>query len=180
MRRVRAGAGPRTRASRRRGRILLLSRSAEYAIRALTYVHLHRSGAWALSREIAGALGIPAPFLAKILRTLAEAGLLESQRGRGGGYRLACDPRRTTLWAIVDPFDRLGAPRICILGQRICSDETACPLHRMWKRSHGAFLRGLETTRLSDVEPSLEPGAFPMGPRSRQRATRGVRRRTRR
>ena len=73
---------------------MLFSRSAEYAIRALT----HLSGAAAesslLSRDIAEAVDLPSDFLSKILRTLTEEGLLVSQRGRtyspGPG-----DPRRT-------------------------------------------------------------------------------------
>lgn len=139
----------------------MISRSAEYAIRALAYMGTSRSRSWMLSREIAEELGIPPPFLAKVLQLLASNGILESQRGRGGGFRLARDPESLSLYEIVEPFDHLGDRKICVLGQKVCSEETACPLHHAWKATRGLFLTALQGTTLASVERMNVPGGFP-------------------
>jgi Rrf2 family protein len=114
-----------------------------------------------LSREIAEELGIPPPFLAKVLQVLATTGILDSQRGRGGGFRLARDPESLSLYEIVEPFDHLGDRKICVLGQKVCSEEAACPLHNAWKATRGLFLSALQGTTLASVERMNVPGGFP-------------------
>jgi Rrf2 family protein len=139
----------------------VLSRSSEYAIRALAYLAANGEGSWVLSRQIGEELGIPSPFLAKILQTLASEGILESQRGRKGGFRLARPAERTSLYEIVEPFDRLGQQRLCVLGQRTCSPEAACPLHETWHATLSAFVQALKDTSLADVGRRAMPGGFP-------------------
>ncbi len=141
----------------------MLSRSAEYAIRALAFLGHLPERPWQLCREIAGELGMPSPFLSKVLQTLTARGILESQRGRGGGFRLARAPGRITLLEVVEPFDHLGDRKLCVLGQKICSDDTPCPLHDTWKATLGRFLDALAETTLADVEPLGRRG-YPWNP----------------
>jgi Rrf2 family protein len=136
----------------------MLSRSSQYAIRALAYLAMRERGQWVLARQIAAALEIPPPFLAKILQTLAVEGILDSQRGRNGGFRLARNPDRLPIADIVDAFDKMGQGRLCVLGQKVCSDENACPLHHTWKHSLNSFRHRLQTTTLTDL--SLHPNAL--------------------
>lgn len=139
----------------------MISRSAEYAIRSLTYMGTRGDPSWMLSREIAEELGIPPPFLAKVLQTLVATRILESQRGRGGGFRLARDPESLSLYEIVEPFDHLGHRKLCVLGQKVCSEETACPLHHAWEATRGLFLTALQGTTLAAVQRMNVPGGFP-------------------
>jgi len=60
--------------------------------------------------EIADKYGISAHHLAKVLAELARAGMLESVRGVGGGYRFAANPRRVTLMDVIQLFEDLGSP----------------------------------------------------------------------
>ena len=153
----------------------MLSRSSEYAIRALA--HLAAKTAitdqpWLLSRQIGEDLGIPAPFLVKVLHTLAGVGILESQRGRHGGFRLARDPETLSLSEIVEPFDRLERRQLCVLGQTQCSEETACPLHSTWHSTLTSFLQALRDTTLAEVGRREMPGGFPRN--ARREATAGA------
>ena len=140
----------------------MLSRSSQYAIRALAYLAMGQRGQWVLARQIAAALDIPPPFLAKILQALAVEGILESQRGRNGGFRLVRNPDRLPLTDIVDAFDKLGQGRPCVLGQKVCSDESACPLHHTWKHSLNAFRHRLQTTTLADLSQHPNALGFPI------------------
>lgn len=129
-----------------------ITRSSEYAIRALTYLAQHASDpGYLLARDMAERLGIPAPFLGKLLQPLVAAGLLESQRGRGGGFRLALSAERIDLFQIVDVLETPGSRRACFLGQAECSDERACPLHTYWKAAKEDFERQLTRTTLADL-----------------------------
>ncbi len=86
------------------------------------------------TEDIASGLGIPADYAAKVLQQLRRAGFLESQRGRGGGFRLARDPREITLLEVVRAIE--GEPaerRRCLLAQEPCHDDVGCLLHRYRK-----------------------------------------------
>jgi Rrf2 family protein len=60
--------------------------------------------------EIAGKYDVSPHHLAKVLSELARAGLVESVRGVGGGYRFAGNARRLTLMDVIDMFEELSAP----------------------------------------------------------------------
>ena len=146
-----------------------LTRSSEYAIRALTHLARQPNGGFCLVREMAEELGIPAPFLGKCLQPLVARGLLESQRGRRGGFRLVRPAEEVLLFQIVDAHERLDRPRPCVLGQNRCDDEHACPMHDFWKRGADAFDARLRTTSLADLvgfceeNPGCEfPAALPI------------------
>jgi Rrf2 family protein len=60
--------------------------------------------------EIARKYGISPHHLAKVLHTLARAGVVESVRGVGGGYRFAGNAKRLTLMNVIELFETIGAP----------------------------------------------------------------------
>ena len=128
------------------------TRSSEYAIRALTFLAIHQEGdQFHLAREMSEVLGIPAPFLGKILQPLVMRGILESQRGRNGGFRLLKDPTEVTLMHIADSQELIYEKRQCFLGQAECTDERACPMHDYWKVASADFESRMNTTTLSGL-----------------------------
>jgi len=60
--------------------------------------------------EIADKYGVSSHHLAKVLSELARAGIVESVRGAGGGYRFARNARRLTLMDVIQTFEELGLP----------------------------------------------------------------------
>lgn len=72
------------------------------------------------ANDIADKYGISTNHLAKVLRTLGRAGLVESVRGAGGGYRFTGNPRRVTLLDIIVLFEDVGpgTPRRGDVGER--------------------------------------------------------------
>lgn len=139
--------------SRRPASIVIpISRSSEYAIRALTYLAQRGDDqGYCLAREMAEILGIPAPFLGKCLQPLVARGLLASQRGRNGGFRLALPASQIPIYDIVDSQEHLGRSRQCFLGQAECTDERACPMHDFWKEASNQFISRLANTTLADI-----------------------------
>jgi len=129
----------------------MLTRSAEYAVRALALLAV-RGGDDALhSAEIADALGLPPQFLTKILRRLTATDLVTSRRGRSGGFRLNRPPDEISLLAVVRPFQDGLSGVDCLLGQTDCADAEGCPLHEPWIDIQRSFHDLLAETTLADV-----------------------------
>lgn len=139
----------------------MISRSASYAIRALSFMAANAPTEWTLNREIARELALPPQFLTKILRSLASVGILASQRGKSGGFRLAKRPEQITLLDVVDAFDHVTERRRCLLGQAACSDESACALHSEWTIAYGTMLRMLEDRTLADLSAAGRVSCVP-------------------
>jgi len=113
---------------------MILSDTAEYALRAVLYVGRTASPERPTqTEEMSRALGVPRNYLSKILHTLSRRGILRSARGPGGGFVLAADPRHTTLVRVVELFDEVEPRRTCLLGRPECSDTNPCPAHPRWK-----------------------------------------------
>ncbi len=82
--------------------LLKLSKKETAAIEAVLDIALNGGGALVQSADITARLGIPPRYLEPILQKLGRAGVLVGVRGPGGGYRLARERRRITLWQLVD------------------------------------------------------------------------------
>lgn len=84
---------------------LALSKSAGYAIHAMTYIAKHDSGAPIMAREISSAYNLPYDSILKILRVLAKEGHLRPHRGCHGGFALMIPAEKITLLEIVEAID---------------------------------------------------------------------------
>ena len=83
----------------------MFSQASEYALRALTELARCEREKWVLTGELAELLDLPVHYLGKVLQNLARKGILESQRGRQGGFRLAAAPDEITVFDVVRELD---------------------------------------------------------------------------
>ena len=105
----------------------MLSTTAEYALRIM--IHLaEANGEQLTSESIAEITRVPADYTVKVLQWLGRAKLVQGQRGRRGGFRLDCDPSKTTLLDVVNVIDPLERIIDCPLG-REAHKSSLCPLH---------------------------------------------------
>jgi Rrf2 family protein len=135
---------------------MVFSRTAEYALRALTFLALQPPGRRAGAREISAAEGIPMPFLWKILQTLSRRKLVRSFKGVGGGYELVRPAERIRLCTVVSATDGNGFRDRCVLGLSVCSDRNPCPLHRQWAGIRTRMTAMLDRTSLADLAASAK------------------------
>lgn len=138
----------------------MLSRTSEYALRAVVHLAEREDSARVRVDEMAGELGIPRNYLSKILHQLVRAGILESVRGPRGGFRLALPADRLPLLQVVEVFDPLHDRERCLLGRPRCSDVAPCSAHHAWVRARDPMMAFLRDTRVSDLTTSgsQEPG----------------------
>jgi len=135
----------------------MISRTGLYAVRAVVALAKLDQGKYAGAAFIARTVGAPENYLGKLLKVLAKEGLVESQKGLGGGFRLAREPRLITLFDIVEPLEQISRWSGCILGRNECSDEGGCAIHEQWKKVRGAYMRMLNTTTIAQLAARGEP-----------------------
>lgn len=130
---------------------MFLSQTAEYALRAMACIALKKDGRPVSSRVLARATDIPNHYLSKIMRKLVEEGLVESQKGHGGGFRLARDPKEISFKNILETVDYKIEPDSCVFGWDTCNNEHPCPLHHTWSQLKDSFQQWSENITLEDV-----------------------------
>src|SRR5678815_1953586 len=111
----------------------MLSNKAQYAFRALTYLVDKYDQGPVLISDIARKKKIPLKFLENILLELKKAGILESKKGKGGGYYIKQDPAKTSIASVVrivnGPIAML--PCVSLYFYQRCKncDEKNCGIH---------------------------------------------------
>jgi Rrf2 family protein len=143
------------------------SRSAAYAIRAMTFLAAQPPGKLSGAKAIAKAEKIPMPFLWKILQTLAHSRLIRSFKGLHGGYELALPAGQIPLLAIVQALHAIDPTLRCALGLGECNESSTCPLHDSWKNLRAGMADLLERNTLADLAGATR---YNGSPRRRRRA----------
>ena len=130
-----------------------ISTKSEYGLRAL--IHLaSNTGREALpSREIVERWHVPVKYLEQILTALKEAGIVESQVGASGGYRLARPATLITAGEVIRVLDGRLAPVGCVstYDYEPCEFEPACGLKTLWARTRAAIIGVLDQTTIADL-----------------------------
>jgi Rrf2 family protein len=103
------------------------------------------------TQAIAEITGSPRNYLGKILQQLSRYGLVESQKGLGGGFKLARRPGDISLYEIVDSLEDVSRWSECILGNERCSTENPCPMHPRWRAIRESYIDLLRTTSIGDI-----------------------------
>lgn len=138
----------------------MLSQKAQYAFRALTHLVNHYQQGPVLISEIAEQKRIPLKFLEGILLELKKAGVLESKKGKGGGYFIKNHPSQTTIANVVrvvdGPISML--PCVSLYFYQKCKncDKENCGLHSIMEKVRDATLGVLEHKTLQDLVTGKE------------------------
>ncbi|MFA5167504.1 MAG: Rrf2 family transcriptional regulator [Candidatus Omnitrophota bacterium] len=105
----------------------LITRNTDYAVRALCYIAKQKKGSVSAAEMVAD-LKIPRSFLRKILQVLSSEGLLNSQRGQGGGFSLIERPENIRLTELIRIFQGGIQLNECIFKKKVCPNQRICPL----------------------------------------------------
>ncbi|CAA9211781.1 MAG: Rrf2 family transcriptional regulator [uncultured Adhaeribacter sp.] len=135
----------------------MLSKKAKYALKALLYLTKNADKGLVLISDISEKERIPRKFLEAILVDLKTQGLLQSTRGKNGGYALVKDPAQISVGNVIRMIDGPLAPIPCVshLYYRKCDecvDEVTCEIRIVMKKVRDATAKILDTTYLTDLE----------------------------
>ncbi|MFC5269765.1 RrF2 family transcriptional regulator [Adhaeribacter terreus] len=137
----------------------MLTKTTEYALRAMIYIALHASPVNKVGiKEIATELDIPMAFIGKILQELVRKGLLASTKGPNGGFFLELPAASITILDVIREIDGLEAFKRCGLGLKQCSNLHPCPLHQDFKVYRDGLAQLFRKRTLQDLVDNLEAG----------------------
>jgi Rrf2 family protein len=128
----------------------------KYALKALAQLAQAPPGEPLLIADIAERDDIPKKFLEAILAELKQHGIVQSRKGRGGGYLLAKNADTITLASIVRIMDGPIAPVPCLSRTAYrrcegCRDEATCGVRLALREAHAASISVMESTTLADM-----------------------------
>ena len=112
---------------------MLISTKGRYALRIMLDLAQQEPGAFIPLPAIAERQEASEKYLESIISTLARAGLVEGQRGKGGGYRLSRAPEEYTADEIVCLAEGTLAPVTCMKDGESCERAGQCPTRPMWE-----------------------------------------------
>lgn len=135
----------------------VLTKTADYALRALLVLARHGVGRPMPADVIAEMTGTPPNYTSKTLYALARAGLLRSTRGPTGGFALVAGPETISIARIMDVFSDPPARPRCLLGTGPCDHTNPCAAHASWTRVASAVRQPLVTTTLADLLEDAGP-----------------------
>ncbi len=126
-----------------------LNLRTDYALRML--MALAAKGDVVSIDGIAEQYGISRNHLAKVAQDLAAAGFIETQRGRGGGVRLARAPSDINVGAVVRSLENTAGFVACMGGREACAVERVCGLKPALAGALEAFLAHLDQFNLAQI-----------------------------
>jgi Rrf2 family protein len=133
----------------------MISKKTQYGLKALGYLANQYGKGPVLIAEIAENKRIPIKFLETILLLLKQHHILESKKGKGGGYMLRADPKKTSLAAVFRIIEGPIAmlPCVSLNFYEKCKDcnETNCGLNRVMLLTRDANLKVLEKKTIHDL-----------------------------
>ena len=134
--------------------MLKLSKLADYATVLMTAIaadpeRVHNG------QELAVKTRVPVPTVAKLLKTLARGGLLESQRGAHGGYKLARAPEKLSVAEIIRALEGPIAVTECSSHHGGCNIESHCATRANWRLINTAIRQALEAVTLAQMAAPL-------------------------
>jgi len=127
----------------------MFSQTVEYALRAVVFL-ADRAPSTGTTDDIAAATLVPKPYLVKVLQGLARGGIVQTQRGVGGGVSLIKSPSELTILEVVNAVEPIQRIRTCPLGLA-AHGVKLCPLHRRMDEALAHVEDAFRSTTLAEV-----------------------------
>lgn len=130
---------------------MLISSMGRYAVLTLLDLAEHR-GSFIPVRQIAERQELSQKYLERILRTLAEHGLVEGTHGKGGGYRLTRPPQECTVGEILHLTEESLAPVSCLQCDAApCERAAHCKTLPVWRKMEAITNAYIDSLTLQDI-----------------------------
>ena len=151
--------------------MLKLTKKADYGLIALKHLAVNASHGVASAKEIAETYQIPLPLLAKVLQKLNKSGLLRSEQGTNGGYRLGRDAHEISTLDVIRTIDGPIILTHCFTehGEGSCNQAVTCTVREPLRKVHEGILNllgGISIWDLAHDGPTGDSCAAPLPPPS--------------
>lgn len=130
-----------------------INQATDYAFRSVLYLAKQPRGKVVEAQIIANSESIPMRFLLKIMPSLIKAGIVKSQRGVGGGYYLAKDPKDISFLDVVVAIEGKVALNKCLIDPEYCNKKAAsyCKVHLALEKIQQKLSEELKNYNFGDL-----------------------------
>ena len=137
----------------------MISNTSKYAIRALIYLELYSSPQKKEGiKSIAGELGIPPPFLGKILQGLVKQQILDSTKGPNGGFCLRKPAMDISLMEIIELMEGKEPFNTCVIRTTPCDPDHPCSMHKKLAKLRSEIKMLYTTETIADLVSEFREG----------------------
>jgi FeS assembly SUF system regulator len=143
--------------------MLRITKLTDYAVLVLSDMVRPDVAEAYTARDLAERTRIPQPTVSKVLKLLGRSGLVQSERGKHGGYRLSREAETITLAEVLDAVEGPIAVTECSSEKKGCCDlEGRCPTETNWVRINDAIRQALRGVTLADMTRPNLPVLIPL------------------
>jgi Rrf2 family iron-sulfur cluster assembly transcriptional regulator len=131
---------------------MILSKSFGYALRSIIYIALmSRVKPNIQLQEIADAIAVPRHFLGKVMKRLAKSRVVDSAKGRTGGFMLNDQTLSYSLKDLIILIEGDALFNACVIGFKKCNEKNPCPLHNQMVEIRKQILKTYSETKIDDL-----------------------------
>ena len=129
----------------------MLSRAADYAVRAMVHLAGLDAGTRAAQHDIAAVIDVPSTFTGKVLQRLVAADLVASRRGKGGGFTITARGRQSSMYDVVVAIAGEMPLNECLSVSHRCRHAPGCAAHRVWGMAQSQVVGVLRAAKISEL-----------------------------
>lgn len=122
-----------------------ITRETDHAIKCVLYLSIQQFECISVA-ELSEKLNIPRQFLAKIVQKLSKAGILASQQGKQGGFRLVSKPSEIKLYDVFIAIQSIPTVNTCVVDEQFCERVSFCAVHNVWMDIQSDIIKKLKNT----------------------------------
>ncbi len=139
----------------------MFSKSCEYAIKAMIFIAQKSTDESRVGiRDIAAGTDAPMHFIAKIMQDLSRRKLVHSIKGPNGGFYMDKEDLKNSISDIVKAIDGDQLYTDCVLGLKVCSETSPCPVHNEYKEIKKNLINMIENNTIGEFKNKLDSGAY--------------------
>ncbi len=130
---------------------MVITRATEYAVRAVIFLAQQQKDSIVLKKDICRTQEVTPAFLTKIFQPLIKAGIVNSQRGVGGGFLLAKDPSEINMLDILEAEEGKLKLNHCLIDTDFCQRDAYCAAHEVWYDAQREMAEVLKRYSIADL-----------------------------
>jgi len=135
--------------------VIRVSKFTDYGIVLLSYFAHNPEKQPFSARQLSEESRIPFPTVSKLLKILTNTGLLDSERGRNGGYSLVKRPHEISVGQVISLLEGPLALTECSDKHGQCKIEGDCPVRNNWRKINRVVMKALELLTIEDMSSPM-------------------------
>lgn len=132
-----------------------ITRATDYAVRVMVEMAAVPGGQKMQLEALAGATGVRATFLSKILQRLVHEGLVSSHRGTGGGFCLKASAQSVTLLQVIEAMEGPIRLNVCVDEETGCDRKDSCASYSYWLDAQTALKAALGGVSIAELAEQM-------------------------